>query len=223
MGFFGPFHSDGLAEAAVACLVVTWLLFCAIFVIGRTGAAAATARRDVTSRAGFLVQMVAYAMVFGVSRSLFTPFVPMSKTAEAILTALAVAIGFASIWFCYAAVRTLGKQWALVARVIEGHELITAGPYGVVRNPIYLAMLGLLVEAGIILSVWQVLLPAVLIFVIGTQIRIRSEEKILRGTFRARFEDYARRVPAFFPQLFQAIKKEKADPSPPSKTRPGSG
>ena len=141
-------ESDGLAEVAVACLAITWVLFGTIFLVGRKGAAATTTRRDLTSQVGFGIQMVAYTIVFAVSRPLFSPFVPMPKTAEALLTALTIAIGFASIWFCYAAVRTLGKQWALVARVIEGHELIKRGPYGVVRNPIYLAMFGLLLERG---------------------------------------------------------------------------
>ena len=145
--------------------------------------------------------MVAYAIVFMILRRPFSPFVPMPKTAEVPLTALTIAIGFASIWFCYAAVRTLGKQWALVARVIDGHELIKQGPYGVVRNPIYLAMFGLLLDAGLTWSRWQAVILAIVIFLIGTRIRIRTEEKILRGAFGAKFEEYARTVPAFFPRI----------------------
>ena len=197
-----PVESDGLAEAAVVCLGITWVLFGTIFLVGRKGAAANTARRDSTSQVGFGIQMVAYTIVFAISRPLFSPFVPMPKTAEALLTVLAIAIGFVSIWFCYAAVRTLGKQWALVARVIEGHELIKRGPYGVVRNPIYLAMFGLLLDAGLTLSRWQAVILASVIFLIGTQIRIRTEEKILRGAFGPKFEEYARQVPAFFPRIF---------------------
>jgi protein-S-isoprenylcysteine O-methyltransferase Ste14 len=197
-----PIERDGFAEAAAVCLALTYVLFGVIFLVGRQGAAAITARRDTTSKVGFVTQMVAYAIVFSISRPLFSPFVSMPKAAEALLTALAIAIGFVSIRFCYAAVRILGKQWALVARVIEGHELIMQGPYGVVRNPIYLGMFGLLLDAGLTLSRWQPLLLASVIFLIGTQIRIRAEEKILRSAFGAKFEDYARRVPAFFPRVF---------------------
>ena len=197
-----PVESDGLAEAAVVCLGITWVLFGTIFLVGRKGAAANTARRDRTSQLGFGLQMVAYAIVFAISRRLFSPFVPMPKTAEALLTVLAIAIGFVSIWFCYEAVRTLGKQWALVARVIEGHELIKRGPYGVVRNPIYLGMFGLLLDAGLTWSRWQAVALASVIFLIGTRIRIHTEEKILRGAFGLKFEEYARQVPAFFPRIF---------------------
>jgi protein-S-isoprenylcysteine O-methyltransferase Ste14 len=195
-----PFENDRLAEAAAACLAITWVLFGAIFLVGRKGAAANTARQDTTSRVGFVMQLVAYTIVFSFYRTYFSPLVPMSKTFEVILTALTIAIGFGSIWFCYAAVRTLGKQWALVARIIEGHELIMRGPYGIVRNPIYLGMSGLLLQAGLTLSRWQALVAASVIFLIGTQIRIRTEEKILQAAFATKFDDYARRVPAFFPK-----------------------
>jgi protein-S-isoprenylcysteine O-methyltransferase Ste14 len=197
-----PIERDGIAELAIACLVVTWVLFGTIFLVGRKGAAANTAKRDTTSQVGFGIQMIAYTIIFSISRPRFSPFLPMPKAAEALLTALTIAIGFASIWFCYAAVRTLGKQWALVARVIEGHELIQQGPYGVVRNPIYLAMFGLLLDAGLTWSRWQAVIIASVLFLIGTQIRIHTEERILRGAFGAKFEEYAREVPAFFPRIF---------------------
>ena len=70
------------------------------------------------------------------------------------------------------------------------------------RNPIYLGMFGLLVQVGLTLSYWQALVAAAVVFLIGTQIRIRTEEKILRDAFGAKFEEYARRVPAFFPRIF---------------------
>jgi len=41
-----------------------------------------------------------------------------------------------------------------------------------------------------------------IVFLAGTAIRIRAEENLLRGAFGARFSDYARRVPAFFPRFF---------------------
>jgi protein-S-isoprenylcysteine O-methyltransferase Ste14 len=82
-----------------------------------------------------------------------------------------------------------------------GHELIQTGPFAVVRNPIYLAMFGLLIQAGIVVSIWQAIIPAVVAFVMGTYVRIEEEEKVLREEFGAQFEDYARRVPAFIPKL----------------------
>jgi hypothetical protein len=45
------------------------------------------------------------------------------------------------------------------------------------------------------------LLVAGAVFVIGTTIRIRAEEKLLREAFGGEYADYASRVPAFIPLL----------------------
>jgi len=119
---------------------------------------------------------------------------------EVIFAAATVALAYSSCLFCLRAVGTLGKQWTYEARVIQGHELITQGPYGVVRNPIYLGMFGLMVATGLAYSTWWALGGAILVFLLGNRIRIRSEEKLLREAFGERFDDYARRVPAFFPR-----------------------
>ncbi|HEY6464573.1 MAG TPA: isoprenylcysteine carboxylmethyltransferase family protein [Candidatus Acidoferrales bacterium] len=198
--YVGP---DSLEEIALLGLALLWLLFAVIFFLGRHGAApkAATTARSNASRVGFVTQMLAYAIVYTFERAYFTPIISLSKRAEAIVLFAATAIGVTSILFCYTAMRTLGKQWSLIARIVSGHELIQQGPFSIVRNPIYLAMFGLLLQAGIVVSVWQAIVPAIVLFLIGTWIRIREEEKILRQQFGSQFDDYARRVPAFIPGL----------------------
>jgi protein-S-isoprenylcysteine O-methyltransferase Ste14 len=116
------------------------------------------------------------------------------------LAAILAAIG--SVWLITAAVKTLGKEWSLTARLVEGHKLATSGPYAYVRHPIYTGMLGMLVATGLAFSHWVALLAAVPIFFLGTIIRIRSEERLLRGAFGDQFEDYTRRVPAIVPGLY---------------------
>jgi len=114
---------------------------------------------------------------------------------------LAPVLALWSVWFGLSAVRTLGKQWSYEARVIEGHELVTQGPYRWVRHPIYTAMLGKLLASNLAFGAWPGLLIAGTIFVVGTLIRIRAEEKLLRATFGEQYEAYARRVSAFVPGL----------------------
>jgi protein-S-isoprenylcysteine O-methyltransferase Ste14 len=63
-------------------------------------------------------------------------------------------------------------------------------------------MFGMLVATGLTISRWQALLAGILVFLIGNEIRIRSEEKLLRETFGSQFDEYASRVPAVFPRLF---------------------
>jgi protein-S-isoprenylcysteine O-methyltransferase Ste14 len=198
--YVGP---DLMEEAALFGLTFLWILFALIFFLGRHGAApkTKTTARSNMSRVGITLQMIAYAIVYMFERPYFTPLAPMSKRSEAAVLIVATVIGIGSIWFCYSAMRTLGKQWALIARIVEGHELIQQGPFSFVRNPIYLAMFGLLLQAGIVISEWQAIIPAVILFLIGTWIRIHEEEKILREQFGAQFDDYARRVSAFIPGI----------------------
>jgi protein-S-isoprenylcysteine O-methyltransferase Ste14 len=196
--YVGP---DAMEEAALFGLTLLWILFAMIFLFGRGRAApkAKTTARSNISRVGIVIQMLGYAIVYSFERPFFTPIAAMSKTVEAILLLVVSVIGVASIVFCYLAARTLGKQWSMIARIVSGHELVRQGPFSVVRNPIYLAMFGLLIQAGIVVSIWQAILPAVAIFLAGTWIRIHEEEKILREQFGSRFDDYARSVPAFIP------------------------
>jgi protein-S-isoprenylcysteine O-methyltransferase Ste14 len=63
-------------------------------------------------------------------------------------------------------------------------------------------MLGMLVATGLAVSYLPVLVIAVVVFIAGTVVRIRSEDKLLRETFGATFDDYARRVAAIVPGIF---------------------
>ena len=126
----------------------------------------------------------------------------MGPIAEVALAGLTLAMAAASVWLVNAASRRLGKQWALAARLVEGHDLITEGPYRLVRNPIYTGMFGLLLATGLAMSRGTVLMAAAAVFLAGTLIRIRSEEKLLRQAFGAAFDEYARRVQALIPGIY---------------------
>jgi protein-S-isoprenylcysteine O-methyltransferase Ste14 len=186
-------------EIAAIVMTAGWAGFGVILILGKRGAAPGSAKRDLRSTLGFILQCAAYAVCFIFYRPYFSPIVPVSAVTESILAAISIALTLWSVWFCYAAARALGKQWALMARVIEGHELIRQGPYAIVRNPIYLAMLLMLIAIGMDVSRWPALAVAIVIFIFGTVIRIRTEEKLLRANFGPQFEEYARTVPAFLP------------------------
>jgi protein-S-isoprenylcysteine O-methyltransferase Ste14 len=193
--------TETLAEAAVFIMVACWFGFGVIVVVGNKKAIKASRKRDLTSHLGFLMQCAGYAGCFVFHRIYFSPLVSMPKTAEAFVSAFVIVLALSAEWFCIAAARALDRQWSLVARVVEGHALIERGPYAVVRNPIYLAMFGMLLATGFAVSRWQALLAAIAVFLAGSAIRIRSEERVLREAFGPKFDEYARRVPAFFPRL----------------------
>ena len=106
------------------------------------------------------------------------------------------------MWLVISSVKTLGKQWAIAARIVEEHQLITDGPYRYVRNPIYTGMFGMLLATGLTVTNWYGLVIASVVFYVGTLIRVKREEALLRAAFGNLFEDYARRVPALIPNVF---------------------
>lgn len=194
--------ADWIAATAFFGVFASWIAFAVVFTFRKKPPKAAEAKRDPKSYWGMGLEGIGYWSVWIFPRRYFSPIVPMSRAAEIGVAALAIAISVVSVWFCGAALRTLGKQWTYRARVLEGHELITQGPYSLVRNPIYLGMFGMLIATGLAMGQWPVVLGACLVFLIGTEIRIRSEENLLREAFGEKFEEYARRVPAFIPGIY---------------------
>jgi protein-S-isoprenylcysteine O-methyltransferase Ste14 len=150
---------------------------------------------------GFALHGVAFALVLFMRRERFTPLVPLGTPGEISLAVMSMALALGSIWITVAGLRVLSRQWGVAARLVEGHTLVTEGPYRLVRHPIYLGNLGILLATGLAFSRLQPLWIAILVFLIGTAIRIHAEEKLLREAFGQEFESYARRVPALFPRL----------------------
>ena len=197
----GRHQTDIVGLTALGLVVVAWIIFVLAFALRKKNAPVQEAKRATASKWGIGLQSVSFALVWIVPRRHWWPF-PASPVGELALAAVAVALAYASSILCLLAVRTLGKQWTYAARVIQGHELVTRGPYALVRNPIYLGMFGMLLSTALVFSPWWSGLPALAVFLIGNGIRIRAEENLLRETFGSQFNDYARRVPAFFPRLF---------------------
>lgn len=193
---------DLISSIVLWAIIACWMGFGIVFGLRKRASRQAETKLAAASRWGIAVQGLSFGLVWSVRRRLMTPIASVPPVWEIAAGIVTVIIGAASVALCLAAVRTLGKQWSCVARIVEGHKLITQGPYGFVRNPIYLGMLGMLLATGLAVSRWWALPIAVPVFLVGSCIRIRSEEKLLRESFGAEFDDYARRVPAMFPRVF---------------------
>jgi protein-S-isoprenylcysteine O-methyltransferase Ste14 len=183
-------------------VMVCWFAFAGIFLLRKKPPSPPDQKREPGSLFGVALQGVSYGIVWGVHRAMFTPFIAYSEPLALAASVLAMVAAVSSVWLIMAALKTLGKEWSLTARLVEGHQLATRGPYAYVRHPIYTGMLGMLLATGLAVSHWAALLGALVVFFIGTIIRVRREEKLLRGAFGEQFEAYARRVPAILPGLY---------------------
>ncbi len=197
--------TSAVARVVLFAVAACWLASAAVFLLRRRpDRAAAETRRERGTAWGFVLQGVGFAAVWmpPMRRPFFTPFVEVPLALEILLGAAAVALAVFSVALVSAAVRTLGKQWALAARLVAGHELVREGPYRFVRNPIYFGMLGMLVATGVAMSRPWALAAGVASFLAGTRIRVAHEEKLLRSAFPDEFDAYARKVRAMLPGLW---------------------
>lgn len=95
----------------------------------------------------------------------------------------------------------LGPAWSFAPKADRRAGPVTTGPYRFVRHPIYLGLSLLAAGQALAFGSW----PASLIVVSGivpTFVwRARAEERVLRGTFGTRYEDYRRRTRMIIPYL----------------------
>ena len=81
----------------------------------------------------------------------------------------------------YWAIATLGDRWTFKVLVLPGRPLVTAGPYRLLRHPNYLGVAGELVGAALMAYAPSAGIVSLGVFVKLMQMRIRVEERALRG------------------------------------------
>ena len=111
-----------------------------------------------------------------------------------------------NILLTIAAVLTIGsiavfRSWRLLPVIDADHELCTSGVYAVVRHPIYVAFN--LTGIGVALVVPSPLvLAGALVLLIASEVRSRTEEKVMVAAFGDRYREYTRRVARQVPWLY---------------------
>ena len=94
----------------------------------------------------------------------------------------------------------LGGNWSSEVTIKQGHELITTGPYAVVRHPIYTGILTGLLGTAIALSQVRGFIAFVLCFLI-LWLKLRMEEQWMRSQFGETYATYAHQTAALVPYL----------------------
>ena len=115
------------------------------------------------------------------------------------LTYLDLAVDFLAFILVIAA--AFGRLWALA--YIGGHktkDLITDGPYSMVRNPLYFFSLIGAVGIGIMTNNVLVFGLIVILFGLYYPFVIRAEENHLREVHGEEFDEYREKTPMFFPR-----------------------
>jgi protein-S-isoprenylcysteine O-methyltransferase Ste14 len=107
----------------------------------------------------------------------------------------------AGLLFAIWAREHLGRNWSRSVTIKEDHELITTGPYAVVRHPIYTGILAGFLGTAIAISQVRGFIAFLLIFFI-LWLKLRMEEQWMRSQFGETYAAYAQRTAALVPYLF---------------------
>lgn len=114
------------------------------------------------------------------------PESPFVRWPGVIFTAIGYALVFLSGIY-------LGRQYSPEVTIQENHQLITGGPYRLIRHPRYLAILLLTIGASLAFRTWAglVMFPFVVALLLW---RIRDEETLMEREFGEEWRAYCRRA-----------------------------
>jgi len=135
---------------------------------------------------------------------LSVPHIPISILGENFLPStwwrfpVAAALTAAGLLIAVWARGYLGTNWSGTVTIKEGHELVTQGPYAIVRHPIYTGLLLAFAGTAIAIGEWRAVL-GIAFAAIAFWRKLRLEEQWMCEQFGERYQAYCRRVPTLVP------------------------
>ncbi len=164
-------------------------------------------RPSLERREPFLSRLL-YLVILGVAISLITfdplifgPLLWRVFPEGTLVDAIGFAILLAGLGFAIWARLHLGRYWSARITLAEDHRLIQAGPYRLVRNPIYLGGLVAVLGTAIVEGELRGVLAIVLVL-IAFLLKIRLEERWLCERFGPKYIEYQKKVKALIPFIY---------------------
>lgn len=114
---------------------------------------------------------------------------------------IGAAVTVAGLLFAIWARLHLGSNWSRSVTIKQDHELITTGPYAVVRHPIYTGILVGFLGTAIALSQVRGIIALGLVFLVFWA-KFRMEEAWMRSQFGETYANYEQQTAALVPYVF---------------------
>jgi protein-S-isoprenylcysteine O-methyltransferase Ste14 len=175
-----------------------WLMWVAYWWIAARGAKQTERREPLGSRLAHILPLLLAAWLLWadtvpgalLNKRLF-PWAPWEFWGAALITAIGLLF---TVW----ARVELGRNWSGTVTIKRGHELISSGPYALVRHPIYTGLLLAFIGSAAARGDWRGVLA---VFVVWAALwrKLRFEERWMIERFGERYVAYRQRVPAIVP------------------------
>jgi len=137
---------------------------------------------------------LAYLLIALVSSYGLNRYVPASEIVPEMIRYLGAIPVLAAVWIVGQSARLFQKQDTTVMPYERSSALVTDGFYEHSRNPMYLAMLLLLVGVAWLLGSITAFLPVPLMYLVLRYSIIAMEEEMLKETFGEEYLAYKRKV-----------------------------
>lgn len=86
-------------------------------------------------------------------------------------------------------------------RSVGASRLVTSGPFGYVRNPLYISNILLYTGFAVMANLLWLIVATALWFFIQYTLIVSREEEFLEKEFGAEYDEYRKNVPRFLPRL----------------------
>ena len=160
--------------------------------------ATANAQTAPYSRSVLAFHMVGFGVLyFGIGNAVIPHRVPEWFAGQRIAGTLVIVIGAAVM----SSALLFFRSWRFRAKLDAGHQLATGGPFRFVRHPIY-AGLNLLALGSAIWAPTLIIWLGFALIAIGSDLRARSEEKLLERAFGDVYRAYRGRTKRFLPGVY---------------------
>jgi protein-S-isoprenylcysteine O-methyltransferase Ste14 len=182
-----------LTQAVEAC----WAVFLVVWAI--TSFQAKASVRGPIDGAGMGPRLVVLVLAVGLSMAVARGWLPRAALPYGVriagLALTILGIGFA-IWARF----TLGRNWGMPMTLREKPELVTRGPYAVVRHPIYTGVIAGLIGSALAVGVYW--FAIVLIASLYFDLSARREERDMAERFPDTYPAYRARTKRLIPFVY---------------------
>jgi protein-S-isoprenylcysteine O-methyltransferase Ste14 len=180
-----------IIDAAWFAWAVTWMALAA-------GNKKILRREDALSRVLHIAPLFIAAALFvaghGGGQVLAMPILPRAAWFGPVGAVMVLCGLLFAVW----ARLTIGGNWSGVVTLKQDHQLVTSGPYRLVRHPIYTGLLFAMIGNVAAFDAWGPLLAFVIVLVAFLR-KMKTEERFMMDAFGPIYAAYSARTPALVP------------------------